>query len=71
MGRFSGAGYAAEKAHENGFPLWASILIGVLVFLAMCCIFIHRDLQLNRNIGAQSALDQEAVSFITEEDQLR
>tara|TARA_Y100000361_G_scaffold154359_1_gene179969 strand:- start:10820 stop:11041 length:222 start_codon:yes stop_codon:yes gene_type:complete len=62
-----GAGYAAEKARDNGAPEWLVIVIFVLVIGVFCFCEISRHTHTNKSIRAQSALDQEAVSFMTDE----
>ena len=69
MARFSGANSVAEKANENGFADWAVILIWALVIILLCFCACFDQYENNRRIRAQSALDQEAVSFITRENE--
>ena len=58
---------AAELAHNNGFPTWAIILIGVFVFVVGCACVLNVEYQRGRRLTAESVLDQEAVRFIEPE----
>ena len=62
-----GAGYAAQKAVDNGAPMWLGSVIFVLCAFCFCVCESARHSPTTRKIKARSALDQEAVSFIEPE----
>ena len=62
-----GAGYAAQKARDNGAPEWLAFGIFLMLMILFCVCEIARRSPQKTNLRVKSALDQEAVSFMTDE----
>lgn len=64
-----GVGYGAKIARDNGAPEWLAIMILLVLSGLLCFCEMARHSVPNTNTILKSALDQEAVSFMTDERQ--